>query len=62
MENIGVCERIQETPMPFAYVVHLRRALIICSRIDQNLTSVLKPTPAANRSALTQDEKRSRVS
>lgn len=29
MENMGVCERIQDTPMPFAYVVHLRRALML---------------------------------
>lgn len=29
MENVGVCERIQDTPMPFAYVVHLRRALML---------------------------------
>jgi putative membrane protein len=26
---IGGCERIRKTPLPFAYVVHLRRALII---------------------------------
>lgn len=25
----GACERIQKTPLPFAYVVHLRRALIL---------------------------------
>lgn len=29
MDNIGVCERVQDTPMPFAYVVHLRRALML---------------------------------
>lgn len=29
MDSIGVCERIQDTPMPFAYVVHLRRALML---------------------------------
>jgi ion channel-forming bestrophin family protein len=29
IDNIGVCERIQDTPMPFAYVVHLRRALML---------------------------------
>ena len=26
---LGACERIKRTPMPFAYVVHLRRALIL---------------------------------
>ena len=26
---IGGCERIHKTPLPFAYVVHLRRALVI---------------------------------
>lgn len=26
---IGSCERIQRTPMPFAYAVHLRRALVL---------------------------------
>lgn len=26
---LGVCERIHRTPLPFAYVVHLRRALLI---------------------------------
>lgn len=25
----GACERIQKTPLPFAYVVHIRRALIL---------------------------------
>lgn len=29
IDSIGVCERIQDTPMPFAYVVHLRRALML---------------------------------
>lgn len=29
VESIGVCERIQDTPLPFAYVVHLRRALML---------------------------------
>ena len=29
MDYIGGCERIQKTPLPFAYVVHLRRALIL---------------------------------
>lgn len=26
---LGVCERIHRTPLPFAYVVHLRRALLL---------------------------------
>jgi putative membrane protein len=29
VDNIGACERIHRTPLPFAYVVHLRRALVI---------------------------------
>ncbi len=28
MDYIGACERIRSTPMPYAYAVHLRRALI----------------------------------
>ena len=29
VDNIGACERIHKTPLPFAYVVHLRRALVL---------------------------------
>jgi putative membrane protein len=29
IDYIGACERIRKTPLPFAYVVHLRRALIL---------------------------------
>ena len=29
IDSIGGCERIHKTPLPFAYVVHLRRALIL---------------------------------
>jgi putative membrane protein len=29
VDALGSCERIHNTPMPFAYVVHLRRALIL---------------------------------
>ncbi len=29
VDCIGACERIHGTPLPFAYVVHLRRALVI---------------------------------
>jgi putative membrane protein len=29
VDIIGACERIHKTPIPFAYVVHLRRALVI---------------------------------
>ncbi len=29
VDCIGACERIHKTPLPFAYVVHLRRALLI---------------------------------
>lgn len=29
IDYMGACERIQKTPLPFAYVVHLRRGLIL---------------------------------
>lgn len=29
VDYMGGCERIRKTPLPFAYVIHLRRALII---------------------------------
>jgi putative membrane protein len=29
IDYLGGCERIHKTPLPFAYVVHLRRALIV---------------------------------
>ncbi len=29
IDYLGGCERIHRTPLPFAYVVHLRRAMII---------------------------------
>jgi putative membrane protein len=29
VDYLGGCERIKKTPLPFAYVVHLRRALVI---------------------------------
>jgi putative membrane protein len=29
IDYLGACERIKKTPLPFAYVVHLRRALIL---------------------------------
>lgn len=29
VDYVGICERIHRTPLPFAYVVHLRRALIL---------------------------------
>jgi putative membrane protein len=29
VDYIGICERIHRTPLPFAYVVHLRRGLIV---------------------------------
>ena len=29
IDAIGACDRIHKTPLPFAYVVHLRRALIL---------------------------------
>ncbi|MEZ4293494.1 MAG: bestrophin family ion channel [Polyangiaceae bacterium] len=29
IDYLGACERIRRTPLPFAYVVHLRRALVL---------------------------------
>lgn len=29
VDIIGACERIHKTPLPFAYVIHLRRALVL---------------------------------
>ena len=29
IDYCGACERIRSTPLPFAYAVHLRRALIV---------------------------------
>ncbi len=29
VDYLGACERIRKTPLPFAYVVHLRRALVM---------------------------------
>ncbi|MBL8602314.1 MAG: hypothetical protein JNK72_10370 [Myxococcales bacterium] len=29
IDCVGACERIRKTPLPFAYVVHLRRALLL---------------------------------
>jgi putative membrane protein len=29
IDAVGGCERIRKTPLPFLYVVHLRRALVI---------------------------------
>jgi putative membrane protein len=29
VDHLGACERIKKTPLPFAYVVHLRRALVL---------------------------------
>lgn len=31
VDYFGACERIKNTPLPFAYVVHLRRALVLYS-------------------------------
>lgn len=31
VDYLGACERIKSTPLPFAYVVHLRRALVLYS-------------------------------
>ncbi|MFT3709224.1 MAG: bestrophin family ion channel [Archangium sp.] len=38
VDVIGACERIHKTPLPFAYVVHLRRALVVyCSTLPVGL-------------------------
>jgi ion channel-forming bestrophin family protein len=29
VDSLGGCERIRKTPLPFAYIVHLRRAMVI---------------------------------
>ncbi len=41
VDAIGACERIHKTPLPFAYVVHLRRALVIyCASLPLALLSL----------------------
>lgn len=38
VDVIGACERIHKTPLPFAYVVHLRRALVLyCATLPVGL-------------------------
>jgi len=40
VDIIGSCERIHKTPLPFAYVVHLRRALVLyCATLPVALVS-----------------------
>ena len=40
VDIIGGCERIHKTPLPFAYVVHLRRALVLyCATLPVALVS-----------------------
>jgi len=40
IDSLGGCERIRRTPLPFAYVVHLRRALLIyCYTLPFTLVS-----------------------
>jgi len=40
VDAIGACERIHKTPLPFAYVVHLRRALVLyCATLPIALLS-----------------------
>jgi putative membrane protein len=42
VDVIGGCERIHKTPLPFGYVVHLRRGLVIyCSTLPFALLSSL---------------------
>lgn len=43
VDYLGGCERIHKTPLPFAYVVHLRRALIVyCFTLPFALVEVFK--------------------
>lgn len=40
VDIVGACERIHKTPLPFAYVVHLRRALVLyCATLPLALVS-----------------------
>lgn len=40
VDIVGGCERIHKTPLPFAYVVHLRRALVLyCATLPIALVS-----------------------
>lgn len=42
VDIIGGCERIHKTPLPFAYVVHLRRALVLyCASLPVALAASL---------------------
>lgn len=42
IEQMGVCQRIQRTPVPFAYVVHLRRFLLVyCGSLPFAMVDVL---------------------
>lgn len=41
IDNLGGCERIDQTPLPFAYAVHLRRALILyCMSLPFAIVSI----------------------
>ncbi len=41
IDNLGGCERIDSTPLPYAYAVHLRRALVLyCLTLPFALVSV----------------------
>lgn len=43
VDYLGGCERINKTPLPFAYVVHLRRALVIyCFTLPFALVDLFK--------------------
>ncbi len=40
VDIVGACERIHKTPLPFAYVVHLRRALVLyCTTLPLGLVT-----------------------
>lgn len=41
VDIVGACERIHKTPLPFAYVVHLRRALVLyCASLPFAIASI----------------------
>lgn len=41
VDIVGACERIHKTPLPFAYVVHLRRALVLfCASLPISLVPI----------------------
>jgi putative membrane protein len=44
IDCIGACERIRNTPLPFAYVVHMRRCLLVyCATLPMALVDKFGP-------------------